>query len=355
MSLEDRLRHALQDEADHLQVDLNRVRGLTEARVTAAPRRRRVWPLLAAAAAVAAVAGGVTVVARAGSPAPDRPPPAAGPHAPKAGGVATSFSCPHRSTVRFALATKDLSFVPSLEHGPRWFAAQMQAARFAFQAHGDTAVLRLGNADGSLGSVSTFSRTADGRWDAVRATKCVNGPYLADDPHRLGVLTSNPPFAEHQAREAARGCGTPTFVGGPGYYDEAGLLRHEWLYLASCAADQARLTVVIPGSGSVTATLSSRAGLEPADVGHLIPAGVDGKRGRVGLWALYDAHHSVAGLSAELKGGRSLPAEAVDLHGQQGTLYLLLAPRDEVIGLTVQPMRGAPVKYSSQNPPGYRQ
>lgn len=351
--LEDRVRDALQDEADHIEVDLHRVRGLTEQKL-AAPRRRRSWPVLTAAAAVALVAVGVAVLGRSGGPAPTRPPVAHGPHAPKAGGVDTRFGCTNRSTVRFDPVARHLSFVPSLEHGPRWFAAQVAAPRFAFQVNGDTATLRLGNADGSLGSVSTFTRNA-GRWDVVRATKCVNGFGLADDPGRVGVLTSNPPFAEHRAREVAGGCGTPTFAGGHGYYDVAGLLRHEWTYAVKCPGRPVKLTMVT-ASGSTAVPLAAPPTPRPVDVSQLLGASeVPGGPVLLGLWALNDPQGTVAGLSAELRDGRSLPADAVDLPAHQGRLFLLLAPRDQVSQLTVRPAHGSPVQYSSANPPGYRQ
>jgi hypothetical protein len=267
--------------------------------------------------------------------------------------VATRFFCPHRSTVRFDPVAKDLSFVPSLEHGPRWFAAQMEAPRFAFQVNGDTATLRLGNADGSLGSISTFSR-ADGQWKVVQATKCVNGPFLAGDSQQTGAQSSPLPSPDPRVMETSRGCSAPTFVHGHAYYDTAGLLRHEWTYAAGCPDGKVRLAMVTTQGSAAAVTVSSLPGLKPVDVSRLPFAADLGPGRRVGLWVLYDARHAVAGLSAELSTGQSLPAEAVDLRKHSGTLFLVLAPRDQVEQLTVHPVQGAATTYSQTNPPGYR-
>lgn len=353
--LHNRLREALHDRADQIEVDLPRVHDLTEAKL-AAPRHRRTWPLLAAAAAaVAVVAAGVTILGRSGAPSPTHPPAVSGPHGPYAphgpqpGDVVTRFSCPHRSTVRFDPVAKDLSFVPSLEHGPRWFAAQMEAPRFAFQVNGDTATLRLGNADGSLGSVSTFARAADGRWQVVRATKCVNGPQLATN--RVTRQMSAPSIPTQQAQDLAHGCGAPTFVDGTGYYDTAGLLRHAWTFAARCPDGSARLTMAT-GTGTAAAPLPASGTPKPVDLSRLLPGEV---RGQVALWALFDPHHSVADLSAQLNDGRSVAARVVALHGHQGTVYLVLAPRTELARLAVRPIQGTTRSYTAVNPPGWRQ
>jgi len=354
MSLEDRIRDALQEQADRVDIDVHRVRRLTAERTVGA-RRRRARTLLAAAAAVAVVAGGVTALVRAYAPAVSTPPATTGPHgllrphAPKVGGVAATFACPDRTTVRFGPGTRNLSFVPSVDRGPRWFAARMRAPRYAFAVTGDTATLRLGNADGSLGSVSTFARAADGRWQVVRATKCVNGPQLATN--RVTRQMSAPSIPTQQAQDLAHGCGAPTFVDGTGYYDTAGLLRHAWTFAARCPDGSARLTMAT-GTGTAAAPLPASGTPKPVDLSRLLPGEV---RGQVALWALFDPHHSVADLSAQLNDGRSVAARVVALHGHQGTVYLVLAPRTELARLAVRPIQGTTRSYTAVNPPGWRQ
>jgi hypothetical protein len=81
-----------------------------------------------------------------------------------------------------------------------------------------------------------------------------------------------------------------------------------------------------------------------------------------GFWALFDAVPTEFGrLSATLRDGRTVEAEIYDNPtGRGGTLYLLLAPFDEVESLTVEhakPVVGPaapPTTYRPEELPGYR-
>ena len=82
-------------------------------------------------------------------------------------GVSTTFTCPGQITVDDAGRKQDDSFLPSID-GPRDIsqeriaqaaADEVGAPRYSYVENGDEATLRLGNADGSLASISTFRRT----------------------------------------------------------------------------------------------------------------------------------------------------------------------------------------------------
>jgi hypothetical protein len=112
---------------------------------------------------------------------------------------------------------------------------------------------------------------------------------------------------------------------------------------------------MVTETGTTAVPLAADATPTPVDVSRLLVASeVPNGPVPLGLWALYDTHHSVARLSAQLKDGQSVTAQGVALHGQPGALFMVMAPRDQVTQLLVHPPHGAATSYSATNPPGYR-
>ena len=89
------------------------------------------------------------------------------------GAISDDFSCPAQHTIDFASDDQDEFLASELDElgGPRKFAEEYDAPRYEFVAAGDTATLRLGNADGSLGSTTTYRKAGDG-WEPVTAVVC---------------------------------------------------------------------------------------------------------------------------------------------------------------------------------------
>ena len=202
MNTEERLTRALHDEAERVDPDVDRMYAATMRRLTKPGVRRTgelLWPLLVTVVVLALLVGSAVIlqhhwqktVVPAGTS--------------KAGGVSTTFTCPGQITVDDAGRKQDDSFLPSIDGPPHVHVSQdriaqaaadeVGAPRYSYVENGDDATLRLGNADGSLASVSTFHRTPAG-WDLVTTTKCAaaDGGILVpvDDPLRLGAHGTKP-------------------------------------------------------------------------------------------------------------------------------------------------------------------
>ena len=200
MNIEERLTRALHDEAERVDPDVGRMYAATLRRL-AKPDGRRTgelfWPLLVTVVVLALLVGSVVILQHRG------PRDAVPAGTSKEGGVSTSFTCAGQITVDDAGRKQDDSFLPSID-GPRGIsqeriaqaaADEAGAPRYSYVENGDDATLRLGNADGSLASVSTFHRSPTG-WDLVTTTKCAaaDGGILVpvDDPLRLGTHEAKP-------------------------------------------------------------------------------------------------------------------------------------------------------------------
>ena len=106
----------------------------------------------AAVAVIATGAGGFSLLA-----GDDQ---TASPPGTDSGAVSDDFTCPAQHTIDFASDNQDEFLAGESDElgGPRKFAEEYDAPRYEFVGAGDTATLRLGNADGSLGSITTYRR-----------------------------------------------------------------------------------------------------------------------------------------------------------------------------------------------------
>jgi hypothetical protein len=222
--IEDRLRNALAEEADSRTVDVLRMRGDLDDRLGRRPRRSRA--LMGAAAAALLVGGAVVGVQVLRDDDP-------GLETASAGEVDDEFSCPQVEHVDLSGAQDE--FLPDLvDRTPAEVAREYDAPRWEFVEDGDTARLRLGNADGTLGSETNYSRR-DGEWRAASSVVCSNGTSAdpASDALRLGLHGYEPLPARDDL--AFGGNATPLLVDDRAAYDYSGLVtRHRSLYLVPC-------------------------------------------------------------------------------------------------------------------------
>ena len=199
--IEDRLRKALADEGDARSVDVLRMRGELTDRLDVKPRRRRVLPLVAAAVLLTggAVVGVQTLDDGDGKPDTASP-----------GEVDSEFSCPETQSVDLSGAQDE--FLPDLT---RWTPAQVakeyDAPRWEFVEDGDTARLRLGNADGTLGSETRYERrgASGGCW---RRRRAATAPRQHRPPTRSGSAhTSRSHGRPTACSRSARGAWHPSW------------------------------------------------------------------------------------------------------------------------------------------------
>jgi len=224
--IENRLRDALADEAETHAVDVLRLRGeLSDRLERRRSRRGRVLPGVAAAVLLV---GGVVVGAQL-LPDDGDAPVLAGPDS-----VADTFSCPETRSVDLSGAQDE--FLPDLtRRTPAEVAKEYDAPRWQFVEDGDTARLLLGNADGTLGSVTRYERR-DGDWQMVGSQACANGTPAAptSDALRLGVHEFDPWPAEG-GLEVGNPRAEPVLVDDRPVYDHSGLAdRHRSIYVAPC-------------------------------------------------------------------------------------------------------------------------
>jgi hypothetical protein len=335
MNVEERLRDALSEQADALDVDLLRMHAEIRARGTAvSPPRRR--PNLLVAACLLLVAG--TAVAGAWlagvgpghltDPATDRS---------QRGHVDSSFSCVHQRTWRFeeGRAIGGDGFVPDLADGPAAMARLVGAARYDLAVHEDEATLRLGNSDGTLASRSHFVRGPDG-WVPVRALTCRgDGSPLVDGPggdaDRLLSRPATPGAAQDRPlrlRDVGDGA---RLLDSRGYYDVSGLVHDRALWAGPCG----RKLCVRAGVRDSYVAADVTPGVRPTDLTSVFLPPDD----MVGIAPPY-AFVVVAAADATVTwrdtSGTSHEAKQVD------DAWYVLAPFDELAEVVVRPPGGEP-------------
>ena len=340
MSVEERVTRALHDEADRVDVDLQGLHAKTRRRLgTTAPHRRiGVLAPLLVAALVLTLVGGIALL-RLGDDSRTTQPA----DGPREGGVDTEFTCPVQITADEARREVDDALVLDLAGGPAEAARGLGAPRYAFSETGDRALLRLGNADGSLAATATFRRTSAG-WVLDTTQRCGgndNGISVpGTDQLRLGRRDAEP----YPARRLGLDSSTAVFVDDRTTYDQSGLAQHRSVWAAPC---ERRICVSggIPNSHAI-GEISRNA--EPENIsGVLLDAdAMVGRRPGLVLWAVYDADGSVTSVTSRHQDGSSRPAEVVRGPGWTGRLLLLLDEPDRVRSVTVRSADGTSVDYT---------
>lgn len=333
MSVEERLARALHEEADAVDVDVQRLHARTRSRLDTR-RASPAWvPLLAVAAVLLVVAGGL-VLDRLGDAVRT-----VGSAAGRRGGVAEAFTCPRQVTVDDAGRKRDDSFLPSLAHGPAAAADELGAPRYAYDETGDRATLRLGNADGSLAGTARFARTGD-RWHLVSTTKCAgeDGGILVPEaqPLRLGRRDATP----YPARGMTDQPGRAVLVDDRSYYDTAGLVHHRTMWASPCEAG------ICLSAGRPTSYISWTPdhphGLVPEDVTAVLlpPDDAVGRPNPYALWVVMDPDGSVSDVHGTSARGIRTAAVRVAGQGWRGRLYLLLQRKDALDTVVVRTTTG---------------
>ena len=223
--IEDRLRSALVEEADARNVDVLRMRDELNDRLDGHSRRRRVLPLVAAA--VLLTAGAVVGVQTLRD---DDTPPVTAP----SDRVDDEFSCADTRPVDLSGGQDE--FFPDLTRmTPAEVAREYGAPRWEFIEDGNKAQLRLGNADGTLGSETSYRRRG-GEWQMVSSVVCGNGTPAAptSDALRLGVHVDDPWPVRGLLTVGTHGAESLLVDDRP-VYDYSGLTtRHRAITMAPC-------------------------------------------------------------------------------------------------------------------------
>jgi len=342
MSVEERLARALSDQAERVDVDVERMYAGTMRRL-GRPRARRsgevLGPLVVTLAVLALLVGSVVILHQGGLRL-------LGPSGTsKVGGVSTSFSCGGQVRVADdAGRSQDDSFLPSLDGGPRAAADEAHAPRYSYVEHGDDATLRLGNADGSLASVSTFRRSSAG-WDLLTTTKCVadGGGIVVpgQDPLRLGTRETTPYPVGGWVRDPS----SAVLVDDRSSYDVAGLAENRTMWASQCG----HRVCLVDGAPTHFVSTEVKSGKAPADITSLLldPDSMVGRTPTLGLWVVYDANGSLSSVAMRLRDGTTRPAERISGPGWRGQAYLALGRPDQVASVQVRHRGGATTTYAA--------
>ncbi len=341
MSTEERLARALQEEADRVDVDLvglhAAIASRTASRRTGGARTRRAAPVLVAALVLVVLAG--VALLRFDGTGLDRGLPA---DAPREGGVDTEFSCPAQTTADEARREVDDALVLDLRDGPAEAARQVGAPRYSYREDGDRALLRLGNADGTLAASATFDRV-DGRWVLGTTQRCggrdngISVPGTQDG--RLARRDATPYPAEAFGLDPA----AAVFVDDRSTYDQSGFARHRTVWADPCG----RRVCVIGGVPDSYVIGELRPNVAPDNISSVLldPDAMVGRRAPLTLWAVYDADGSVASVTAAHRDGSTRPAKAVRGPSWTGRLLLLLDDPDQVQRVMVRHTDGSTEEY----------
>jgi hypothetical protein len=326
VSVEERLARALREEADGVDVDLHRLHATTRRRLgPAAPRRRRLT-LLPALVAGAVLVGTVGVAAT----VLDRPWDAT---TATAGRVDERFSCPAQVTADEADRVRDDALLLDLDAGPAAAAASVGAPRFAYSEDGDRALLRLGNADGTLAATATFRRT-DGAWVLGTTHRCTGADGGILVPGRGALRLGRHDATPYSATDLGLDPDRAVLVDDRTTYDESGLAQHRSVWAAPCGA-----RLCVQGGtplGYVIADL--RATPAPQDLTSLLldPDAMVGRRRALVLWGVYDGRGDVEQVQARRDDGRLVDATVLQGPGWDGPLHLVLAASGTVDALLVR-------------------
>ena len=166
-------------------------------------------------------------------------------------------------------------------------ADEVGAPRYSYVENGDDATLRLGNADGSLASISTFRRTEAG-WDLVTTTKCAAGDggilVPVDDPLRLGARGTQP----YPARSMIDNPASAVLFDDRSTYDVAGLSNTARYGPRSAAPGSASSVAPRTGWCSPRSRRRSHPGTSPFCFST--PTTIVGRARSLVLWVIFGAN-----------------------------------------------------------------
>ena len=344
MNPEEELEKALEDEAGRHDIDVQALYVATRARLNVAAgderahRRPSRWAFGAAAAtAVAAVAVTALLAPTALDRWMDR-----NDSTTAAGTVAKAFSCPVRRTTNFTADNDDDSFLPELTNDGEPAGEATVAARYDVVTRGDHAELRLGNADGTLASVTTFRQTGGG-YERVSVTKCSNaaaaGAASAPQPLVTPGLVAGP--SDFAPRDFPPGA---VQVVDRLTYDTSGLAKRQSIWGYPCGT---RVCLVSGSRTSTQMTSRLRGDAMPVDLTSQLsdPDDVVGIDPSQRLFAIYDMTGASSTVSWTDRSGTTNPVSAVD-GAWAGRLFLVLVPSSSFGTLDVATGDVGPESYS---------
>lgn len=341
MSLERMLADALREEAESRDVDLPRLWVGTRDRLEQTPSRPHRRPaVLAAAAAAVVVVAGVVGLTQLGGPERAAPAGPAGDVVAKEGEVSDDFTCPEQVVHDWTRpeTVVDKQFVASFRGGLDFQTRGYDVPRYTYRVDGDRAFVSFGSDDGSLAMRSEFHRQ-DGEWVRFRSEVCSgeDGSVVVpvDEPLELrNHLGGDPlPPSELSGRD-------PQLLDHRSYYTHVGVVRPRSLYAGVCGTGICLSSVEEDGDSSSTRV---RPGVTPYDVSFtFLPNDAPYWRNQpYGMWALYDRDAKVEDVSLDLRDGRIIWATKHQGQDWPGTLYVLVAPFDEVGVVTVHHTAGS--------------
>ena len=316
--IEDRLRAALHEAADARSVDVMRMRDELNDRLGPPTRRPR---KLAALVAAAVLAGGAVVGVQV------LPGDGDGRTVAPAGGVDPQFSCEH--TTHVDLSGGQDEFVPDLVgRTPAEVAREHDAPRWEFVEDGDTATLRLGNEDGTLGSESRYE-LRDGEWRLRSSVVCDNGTPAAPTADALALgLHGSEPWPARDALAAGESGTASVLVDDRPVYDYSGLVtRHRSIYMAPCGI---RLCFAVgqPDSGVVDRMQTRNAGVLGTMCSFFQPDDLVGRTSPYALLVAWDALGGTTDFSVSGPGGTYRGTSFTDPSWGPAQAWLALVPND---------------------------
>ena len=255
---------------------------------------------------IATGAGGVSLLA--GDDDPTAAPPGT-----DSGAVSDDFTCPAQHTIDFASDDQDEFLAGELDElgGPRKFAKEYDAPRYEFVGAGDTATLRLGNADGSLGSITTYRKTGDG-WEPVTAQVCTGAGGSPGSPTaeelRLGQHGIEPwPRDEMLSGDEIR---TGVFIDDRPTYNYAGIIdTHRSIWVTPCGNRMCWNSGRPDSSVFAHWPPDDRPAVRDVSGIFFVPDDMVGRVNPFGMWAVYDRQGAVESLAVTLRDGTQLTGQ----------------------------------------------
>ncbi|MDN5852050.1 MAG: hypothetical protein L0K86_04235 [Actinomycetia bacterium] len=343
MSTEDRLRDALRETADARAVDADAMYTATRDQIDrpTEPRRRRtaLYVAASAAAVVGIAVGGLWSADQLGggqgTPQNGEQVWGTGPvvqtHRAKEGAVDDTFTCDHRIMLKDFLDVGE-----QLGGGPDMGAGHFGAKRYEFVPHGDTALMRVGKADGAL--TAKIHLVDRGDWVLDRIERCT-GPEGSDADmlgrFQLGAHGRPIPNPPRPTKYDPETSSSVVPIDDRRYYNRIGVVDHRTIYAYES------------DGGVIVSTVETE--LDYREFGDSATFGpdqvVDGlnfvdEYGRLTsegdfAFLMYYSTEPVE-LSVKLKDGRTVDAKEIRGDDWDGTLYALLAPREQVDRIVVK-------------------